>query len=171
MQLNKLGMVCFVAAAAIAAGFLPAGCAAKRRSQQAQSVERIYAQTSFVNQSGLPVRVTVVVGERKATPPGIGTSFRGEPVVVAPDGTYKATVQETKPYGVGFLFPENLVLVMRFKVESSGPTWEQMRHAWYEVVGPVPEKIRIVAGDDGAPAAAVDSGRLELVPIDWWPVD
>ena len=161
-----------VAAAGVAGVLNSGGCAAKRRAREWAVVSRTYAKTSFVNQSSRPVRVQVVVGERSDAPPGMGSSFVGQPQVIAPGGTYMALVQETKPYGVGFLFPDNQLLVVRFKVESAGATWEPVSAAWYEVVGALPEMIRITDdGEGGAPGAAADAGRIERVPRDWWPAE
>lgn len=171
MSTLKRGIAVFAAAAVVAAVCVQPGCGAKRRAREAQAVQRTYAQTSFVNQTDVPVRVSVVVGERTATPPGIGSSFWGQPAVVHPGGTYKALIQETKPYGVGFLFPDNQVLVVRFKVETAGATWEAGQTAWYEVVGAMPETIRLVPNAAGAPGVAVAAGRVELVPKEWWPAE
>lgn len=171
MSTMRTGVAAFAAAAVVAAVCVQAGCGAKRRAREAQAVQRTYAATSFVNQTDIPVRVSVVVGERMATPPGIGSSFWGQPAVVQPGGTYKAVIQETKPYGVGFLFPDNGALVVRFKLETAGATWEAGKVAWYEVVGPMPESIRLVPNDAGAPGVAVSAGRVEVVPREWWPAE
>jgi hypothetical protein len=173
MQSKLRAVVVAGLAAAVFAGCATtfSGCAAKRRSRESQSVSRVYAKTSFVNQTAGPVRVTVVVGERTDTPPGIGSKYVGQPQVIAAGQTYQAIVQEIKPYGVGFLFPDNQILVVRFKVESAGATWEPAHGAWYEVVGSLPEVIRIVGGGDVAPMAESDTGRIELVPREWWPTE
>jgi hypothetical protein len=122
-----------------------------------------------VNQTDSPVRVTVVVGERTATPPGIGSTYWGQPQMVAPGGSYKALIQETKPYGVGFLFPDNQDLVVRFKLETAGATWEEGKAAWYEVVGVLPDTVWMLPNAAGAPGVEVATGRVEVVPKDWWP--
>lgn len=145
------------------------GCAARRRAREAAAAERTYARTSFVNQGDMPVRVTLVVGERTDAPPGLGSTFMDTPRLIPPGGTYQAVVQDRKPYGVGFLFPENEDLVVRFKLEAAAATWEPARVAWFESVGPLPEVIRLMPGEGGAPTAISDVGRLEPVPREWWP--
>ncbi len=161
----------FALLAAVAAALLaPAsGCAAKRKARESQSVARIYAKTAFVNDTDAAIRLSIVIGERIATPPGIGSSLRAEPQLIPPGGTYAALVQEKKPYGVGFLFPDNQDLVVRFKVESAGATWEPQQLAWYEVVGAMPESIRLVPNPAGPPGVTASTGRVEMVPREWWP--
>ena len=170
MNTVKAVVVMALGAAFVAAGLLPvSGCAAKRKSREAQSVERTYAKTAFINDTGASVRLSIVIGERTSTPPGIGSTYHAEPQLITPGSTYAALVQEKKPYGVGFLFPDNQELVVRFKVESAGATWEQSQFAWYEVVGAMPESIRLVPNQAGAPGVQPSTGRVEVVPREWWP--
>lgn len=170
MGSSRATIVTVLTAALVVGLCLPAsGCGARRRARESQSVERMYARTSFVNQSDTSVRVTVVIGERTTTPPGMGSTFTSEPQQLSPGETYQATVQEKKPYGVGFLFPENQDLVVRFKLESTTATWEPAHVAWFEAVGPLPAAIRILPGDGGVPTAISDTGRIEAVPREWWP--
>jgi len=172
MNTVKAFGVVVVAAAMTAAGLAATpGCAAKRKSRESQSIERTYAKASFINDTAAPVRLSIVVGERSENPPGMGTTYSAEPQVIGPGGTYLALIQERKPYGVGFLFPDNMDLVVRFKVESAGATWEPSQFAWYEVVGPMPEVIRLFPNQAGAPGVRLSTGRVELVPQDWWPKD
>jgi len=168
MNRLKTLSVTALATAMLFAAAMPGACGARRRARENLAATRIYTQTAFINQGDAPIRVTVVVGERLATPPGIGSTFVGQPQMIAPGGTYNAVLQEKKPYGAGFLFPEGEDLVVRFKVESSGATWEAATAAWFEVVGPVPVTIRLLPGD-GVSNAAGEGGRIELVPAEWWP--
>ncbi len=169
MDMLRTASVVVLAAAVGVASLTPAGCAAKRKARESQSVDRTYARTSFINDSGTSVRVTVVIGERTKTPPGVGSTYRAQPQLILPGGTYAALVQERKPYGVGFLFPDNQDLVVRFKVESAGATWEPTQVAWYEVVGPVPESIRLLPNQAGAAGVQPSTGRVDIVPREWWP--
>lgn len=167
--LKSLSVFALLAAVAAAALSSAPGCAAKRKAREAQSVARIYAKTAFINDTDAAIRLSIVIGERTTAPPGIGSSLRAEPQLIPPGGTYAALVQERKPYGVGFLFPDNQDLVVRFKVESARATWEPQQLAWYEVVGAMPESIRLVPNPAGAPGVTVATGRVEMVPREWWP--
>lgn len=151
------------------------GCA-RHRARQASVVSRTYADTLFENHADVPVRLTIWACERSPKPPGIGATFRDVPRVLAPGEKYKALVKESRPYGVGFLWPEESERVIRIRLERLGATWETPAAAWYEVVGPLPKLVTIHAGESsdqpfGAPVATSEEARIELVPREWWPTE
>jgi hypothetical protein len=174
MNTSRVFLAAALAVVVVCASALP-GCARQRREQMS-IVTRTYADTMFENHADVPVRVTVWVCERTSTPPGIGSSFRDTPRVLLPGGKHKVLVREARAYGVGFLWPEDVEPVIRFKLERIGATWEAPVEAWYEVVGPLPQQIDIRAGQSdreafGAPVPSARDARIEPVPREWWPSD
>lgn len=172
MRTSRVVLVSSLALAMAAAAALP-GCAGRRR-EQASVVTRTYADTMFENHADVPVRVTVWACQRIGKPPGIGSSFRDTPRVLAPGEKYRVLVRESRAYGVGFLWPEDAERVVRIKLERLGATWEPPVAAWYEVVGPLPKQIDIRAaegneGAHGAPVPSAGGARIEPVPREWWP--
>lgn len=174
MHTTRIVLAAALALAVVSTSALP-GCARQRR-ERTNIVTRTYADTMIENHADAPVRITVWACQRTSRPPGIGSSFRATPQVVAPGEKYKVLVRESRAYGVGFLWPEDVEQVIRIKLERIGATWEPSVGAWYEVIGPLPKQIEVHAGpaDEGmasAPVPTAANARIEPVPREWWPGD
>lgn len=120
------------------------------------------------NSSTRAVRINVLVGRRDLD----------SPLLLAPRLGIKKTIRsgDTLKYDVVLAEPDDKEppfadeMVFRFRVEVIYPHWRVPRVAWYELLGPLPEQVRMSDGFSGVLLSATGLD-FALVPEEYWQLE
>lgn len=148
-----------------AAAFVPACETGPRISKETgELIQPIKIQ----NSSTRAVRVNVLVGRRDLD----------SPLLLGPRLGVKKTIRsgETLKYDVVLADPDEKdppfadELVFRYRVEVIYPHWRVPRVMWYEMLGPLPEMVRL---NDGFSGVVLSSPGLDfaIVPETFWQLE